>query len=80
MTTFAQAALNLALAGDIFPEADVLIVDGFRELGPLEWQLYRQLDRFFAVYVSLPELPANVPASVVTADSDTVEHLTHTPF
>ena len=73
---FRTAALNLALAGDIFPEADILIVDGFRELGPLEWQLYRELDRFFEVYVSLPELPANT----VVADGDTVEHLTHTPF
>lgn len=77
---FRTAALNLALAGDISPEANVLIVDGFRELGPLEWQLYRELDRFFEVYLSLPELPANVPANVVVADSDTVEHLTHTPF
>lgn len=72
---FRTAALNLALAGDIFPEADVLIVDGFRELGPLEWQLYRELDRFFAVYMSLPELPKNV----VIAESDTVEHLSYTP-
>jgi len=38
-------------------EADLLVVDGFREVGPLELRLYRALARHAEVWLSLPEAP-----------------------
>lgn len=54
---FRSAALQLAERGAAEPEAELLIVDGFRELGPLEWRLYRALARRVPVWLSLPEAP-----------------------
>jgi hypothetical protein len=49
----------LALAENLpdGPEADLIVVDGQRTLGPLELRLYRALGRHTEVWVSLPEAP-----------------------
>jgi ATP-dependent helicase/nuclease subunit B len=60
---FRREALALARAGRAQPEAELIIVDGFRELGPLELELYRALAQRCAspsppeVWLSLPEAP-----------------------
>ncbi|MEM6428570.1 MAG: ATP-dependent nuclease subunit B [Deinococcota bacterium] len=78
---FRSEALNLALAGKVNPEADVIIVDGFRELGPLEWQLYLTLSQSHELWLSLPELPPSVDTSAFNverlsppAQTNTVHH------
>ena len=54
---FRREAFLLASQNGAKPEADLLIVDGFRELGPLELGLYGALSRQTEVWVSLPEAP-----------------------
>ncbi|MCA9836883.1 MAG: hypothetical protein KC422_08210 [Trueperaceae bacterium] len=45
------------------PEADVIMVDGFREIGPLELRIYKAIEKLCEVYVSLPEAPPGEEAS-----------------
>lgn len=54
---FRTRALALAEEGAAEPEADAVLVDGFRELGPLEFRLLRHLGRRTEVVVALPEAP-----------------------
>ncbi|MEJ2358365.1 MAG: hypothetical protein P8Y13_09845 [Deinococcales bacterium] len=54
---FRSAAQRLAEARPEACEADVVIVDGFRELGPLELRLVRSLGRAREVHLTLPEVP-----------------------
>ncbi len=44
-------------------EADVIIVDGFREVGPLELGLYEALSRQVTLWLSLPEAAPGLAAS-----------------
>jgi len=55
---FRAAAWRLAESAPESCEADVVIVDGFRELGPLELRLFRGLGRRREVRIALPEPPA----------------------
>lgn len=63
---FRREAFVLASSGaegEVKLEADLLIVDGFRELGPLELGLYRALGRRTEVWLALPEAPPGLSAS-----------------
>lgn len=46
-------------------ETDLLIVDGFRELGPLEHGLYAALSRLLEVWIGLPNMPSALAAENV---------------
>jgi ATP-dependent helicase/nuclease subunit B len=54
---FRSAARRLAEARPEACEADVVIVDGFRELGPLELRIVQALARAREVHLTLPEPP-----------------------
>ncbi|MBF6596045.1 MAG: ATP-dependent nuclease subunit B [Thermaceae bacterium] len=54
---FRSAALELVEMDAANLEADLIIVDGFRELSVLELRLLQALARQVAVWVSLPEAP-----------------------
>ena len=54
---FRTEALRLAERGEARPEAALIIVDGFREIGPLELNLFRALGGVTEVWLSLPEAP-----------------------
>jgi ATP-dependent helicase/nuclease subunit B len=75
---FRFEALKLASSGKAAPEADLIIVDGFRELGPLELNIYKLLAKGTPaeVWVSLPETPpGETPTEVIdetTASSSRV--------
>jgi len=60
---FRLAALRLAEDGEAQPEAELVIVDGFREIGPLDWRLYRALAQRVTVWLSLPEPPPGAEAT-----------------
>lgn len=55
---FRSEALRHAEANGGPGEADLIVVDGFREIGPLELRLYRALARWAEVWLALPEAPA----------------------
>jgi ATP-dependent helicase/nuclease subunit B len=54
---FRSEALKLAETLEKKPEADLIIVDGFREIGPLELRIYKALSKHTEVWLSLPEAP-----------------------
>ncbi len=54
---FRTEALRHAKTMTRAPEADLLIVDGFREIGPLELRIHQALSRHAEVWLSLPEAP-----------------------
>lgn len=54
---FRSAALELVERGPVTLEADLVIVDGFRELSPLELRFFSALGRQLEVRVSLPDEP-----------------------
>jgi len=70
---FRQATLELVKTATPKPEADLIIVDGFREIGVLDLEIYRELakaksysgDDNLEVFLSLPEAPANHQADIV---------------
>jgi ATP-dependent helicase/nuclease subunit B len=55
------AALDLARAGRAEVGADVLVVDGFREVGPLDLALYRHLATTSEVWLALTDAPPGWP-------------------
>ncbi len=61
---FRLETLNHALSLSQAPEADVIIVDGFREIGPIELRIFKALTSHCEVYLSLPECPPNEKASL----------------
>jgi ATP-dependent helicase/nuclease subunit B len=63
---FRSEALKLAETLGKKPEADLIIVDGFREIGPLELRIYQALSKHTEVYLSLPEAPPETVSSRVT--------------
>jgi ATP-dependent helicase/nuclease subunit B len=54
---FRSEALRLAETLEKKPEADLIILDGFREIGPLELRIYKALSKHTEVWLSLPEAP-----------------------
>ncbi len=61
---FRLEALHLARSADLELEPDLIIVDGFREVGPLELELYRALSQHrVGVWLSLPGAPPGETAS-----------------
>ena len=60
---FRTEALRLARAGEARPEAELIIVDGFREVGPLELDLFKALGQTTELWLSLPEAPPFVSAT-----------------
>jgi hypothetical protein len=72
---FRTAALEVLEAGQAKLEADLLVVDGFRELSPLELRVFKIISRYIPVWVSLPETPGNLvpdvtlPARALTVHS-----------
>lgn len=61
---FRTAALELLEAGQAKLEADLLVVDGFRELSPLELRVFKTISHYIPVWVSLPETPGNLVPDV----------------
>ncbi len=59
---FRAQAHSLAKRGEARPEADLIIVDRFRELAPLEMRLLEQLARVCEVWLSLPTPPPGFDA------------------
>jgi ATP-dependent helicase/nuclease subunit B len=51
------AALALPRSDTVDVGADVVVVDGFRELGPLDLAIYRSLGRHLELWLSLPVAP-----------------------
>ena len=62
---FRSAALDLAREEDGDLEADLLVVDGMREVGPLDLELYRALGHRTEVLLCLPEAPPATQADTV---------------
>jgi ATP-dependent helicase/nuclease subunit B len=62
---FRSEALNLAETLEKKPEADLVIVDGFREIGPLELRIYKALSNHTDVWLSLPEAPPDTTGLTV---------------
>ena len=60
---FRTEALRLAGRGEARPEADLVVVDGFREVGPLELDLYKALGQTTELWLSLPEAPPGEAAT-----------------
>lgn len=54
---FRVGALALAREPDLHLEADLIVVDGYREVGPLDLRLYRALGEHADVVLALPEAP-----------------------
>ena len=76
---FRLEALHLALSGNANPEADLIIVDGLRELGPLELKLYKALAQRTrtGVWLSLPDAPPGETASERVERASACEVQTH---
>lgn len=60
---FRSQTLNLLSNDNIFLEADFIIVDGFREVGPLELDIYKALAEKAELWLSLPECPPHHKAT-----------------
>ena len=60
---FRSETLNLLSGKEFTLEADLIVVDGFREVGPLELDIYKALAKSTELWLSLPECP---PHSKVT--------------
>jgi ATP-dependent helicase/nuclease subunit B len=56
---FRLEAFNFAECMEKKPEAELIIVDGFREIGPLELRIYKALAKHTVVWLSLPQAPPN---------------------
>jgi ATP-dependent helicase/nuclease subunit B len=51
------------------PEADAIIVDGFREISPLELRIYQALAKHLELWLSLPEPPPDLSATHTLPES-----------
>lgn len=74
---FRTEALNYALKMTQAPEADLVIVDGFREIGPLELRIYKALTSHCEVWLSLPEVPPGEQATVTLEPLNTSKQLVY---
>ena len=64
---FRLQALELARAGEARLEAAALFIDGFREIGPLELQLFRRLGDDAEVHLALAQEPPGAQATRLPA-------------
>lgn len=65
---FRREALRLAETRQERGEADLIMVDGFREVGPLELRLYKALARHSELWLALPEAPpGETPSETLAA-------------
>ena len=70
---FRQATLELVKTGKPKAEADLIIVDGYREIGILDLEIYQNLaksksyssDENLELFISLPKAPAQFKADIV---------------
>lgn len=53
------------------PEADAIIVDGFREISPLELRIYQALAKHLELWLSLPAPPPELSATHTLPERDT---------
>ncbi len=60
---FRSETLNLLSSKEFTLEADLIIVDGFREIGPLELDIYKALAQSIELWLSLPECPPHSKAT-----------------
>ena len=60
---FRTEALRLVTELETKSEADLVIVDGFRDIGPLELRIYKSLAAHTEVWLSLPEAPPGETAT-----------------
>ncbi len=65
---FRSEALNLLSSKEFALEVDLVIVDGFREVGPLELDIYKGLSKSAELWLSLPQCP---PQNKVTQSLNT---------
>ena len=70
-------ALAVSREGPQAPGLDLIIVDGFRELIPLDLALWRSLGRRFEVHVSLPAAPAGWPADLTLPPAAAATRVAH---
>ena len=70
---FRLEALRLAECGRAAPEADALIVDGLRELSPLDMRLLSHLGRACEVHLALPRTPPGLEPDRVLGPRDDVQ-------
>ncbi len=63
---FRSEALKLAEHLEKKLEADLIIVDGFREIGPLELRIYKALSKHTEIWLSLPDVPPEISGLNVT--------------
>lgn len=62
---FRTQALALARSSEVEGEAELIVVDGFREIGPVDLELYRALGERTEVMLALPEAPPTGEPDVV---------------
>ena len=76
---FRLEALHLARSNHLTLEPDLIIVDGFREVGPLELELYKALsqNKKVGVWLSLPDAPPGEVASEEVARATACKVETH---
>ncbi|MCL6525561.1 MAG: ATP-dependent nuclease subunit B [Thermaceae bacterium] len=71
---FRSAALELLESKQARLEAELLIVDGFRELNPLELRVFQAIGQQIPAWLSLPEAPGNlVPQATLPARALSVQ-------
>ena len=70
-------ALAASREGVPAPGLDLIIVDGFRELIPLDLALWRSLGRRCEVHVSLPDAPAGWPADLTLPPAAPAARVAH---
>lgn len=76
---FRTAALELLDSGGARLEADLIVVDGFRELSALELRVLQKLAERLPVWVSLPETPPGFTARETLTQRATQTHIYHAP-
>ena len=76
---FRTAALELLDSGQANLEADLITVDGFRELSPLELRVLQKLGERVPVWVSLPETPPGFTAHESLAPREIRTHTYQAP-
>ena len=67
---FRSETLNLLSSKEFNLEADLIVVDGFREIGPLELNIYQALAQSVELWLSLPECPPHSKATKNLNDSN----------
>ncbi|UCH25369.1 MAG: hypothetical protein JSV66_15780 [Trueperaceae bacterium] len=69
---FRSEALKLVERTEMSLEVDAVLVDGFREIGPLELRLFEALGRHAEVWLALPEAPPGRMADKILPPRDAI--------